>query len=145
MRLCLDADIVGPWVCERSGGTWVSGRGTAIGKVSDGKLVAGVLYEDYNGVNVMCHIAGDGNWATKEYLGVIFHYPFVQLGVNRITVPVAASNQKSINLVTRMGFSLECSLAQATPSGDLYLFRMWRKECRYLGGKYGKSENARAA
>lgn len=137
MNLCFDESIVGPWVCARAGGTWSKGRGTAIGKIDEsGNLVAGVLYEDWNGAQVICHIAGEGNWATRNYLGVIFDYPFNQLKVKRITVPVAASNLSSINLVTKMGFTLECTLAQATPSGDLHLFRMWRDECKYLKGKY---------
>lgn len=137
MRLCLDANIVGPWVCARAGGTWVAGRGTAIGKLDDtGKLAAGVLYEDWNGANIMCHIAGEGNWATRDYLGVIFDYPFNQLKARRITVPVASTNLKSISLVTKMGFALESTLAQATPDGDLHLFRMWKDECKYIKGKY---------
>lgn len=138
MSLCLDADIVGPWVCARAGGTWVKGRGTAIGKMQDGILVAGVLFEDFTGANVVCHIAGQGNWATRDYLRVIFDYPFKQLGVKRITAPVSSTNIKSINLVQRMGFTLECTLAQAIPDADLHLFRMWRDECKYIRGKYGK-------
>ncbi len=134
-----DAVLIGPWVSEKTGGTWTNGRGTAIGKVSeDGMIQAGVLYEDYNGVNIVCHIAGDGNWATKEFLRVIFDYPFRQLGVSRITAPVASKNLKSINLVMRMGFALECTLAQATPDGDMFLFRMFRDECKYIRGKYGQ-------
>ena len=137
MILCLDANIIGPWVCERAGGTWVLGRGTAIGKLDDqGNVQAGVLYEDFNKANVMCHIAGEGNWATRGFLSVIYDYPFNQLGVKRITVPVNSTNVKSINLVTRMGFALECTLAQATPEGDLHLFRMWRDDCQYIRGKY---------
>jgi RimJ/RimL family protein N-acetyltransferase len=140
LNLCLDASIVGPWVCKRAGGTWTPGRGTAIGKINEatGDLQAGVLYEDWNGANVVCHIAGEGNWATKSFLNVIFDYPFNQMGVKRITVPVASDNFKSINLVSRMGFTLECTLAQATPEGDLHLFRMWRDDCQYIRGKYGK-------
>lgn len=146
MRLCLDASVVGPWVCNRAGGTWTPGRGTAIGKLDEcGHLTAGVLYEDWNGANIVCHIAGDGNWATKEYLNVIFDYPFNQLGVRRITCPVASTNIKSINLVRRMGFTLECSLAQAIPDGDLHLFRMFKDECKYIRGKYGKVQYARDA
>ena len=114
----------------------MSGRGSAIGRVVDGELVAGVLYEDWNGTNVVCHIAGDGNWASRLFLGVIFDYPFNQLNVKRITVPVSSVNAKSINLVTRMGFELECTLEQATPDGDLHLFRMWRDDCKFLRGKY---------
>ena len=133
--ICVDAHIIGPWVSERTGGTWVAGRGTAIGKVNDGAIQAGALYEDWNGANIMCHIAGQGNWATKNFLWMLFDYPFNQLGVKRITAPVASTNVKSINLVTRMGFKLECTLAQATPDGDMFLFRMFRDECKYLRGK----------
>ena len=137
MRLCLDAEIVGPWVASRTGGTWSPGRGTAIGKLDDqGKLIAGVLYEDWNGANIVCHIAGEGNWASRRFLNVIFDYPFNQLEVRRITVPVGSTNIKSIHLVTRMGFALESTLAQAIPGGNLLLYRMFRSECQYLRGKY---------
>lgn len=137
MRLCLDAEIVGPWVATRTGGTWSPGRGTAIGKLDDqGNLIAGVLYEDWNGANIMCHIAGEGNWASRRFLNVIFDYPFNRLKVRRITVPVGSTNIKSIHLVTRMGFALESTLAQAIPSGNLLLYRMFRSECQYLRGKY---------
>lgn len=137
--LCLDASRVGPWVCERAGGTWVPGRGTAIGRLVDGELVAGVLYEDFTHANIVCHIAGVGNWATKGYLGAIFHYPFAQLKVRRITVPVCSTNLRSIALVTRMGFTIEARLSRATPAGDLLLFAMFKDECRFLGGRYAVS------
>ena len=137
MRLCLDAELVGPWVASRTGGTWSPGRGTAIGKLDDqGNLIAGVLYEDWNGANIVCHIAGEGNWASRQFLNVIFDYPFNQLEVRRITVPVGSTNIKSIHLVTRMGFALESTLAQAIPDGNLLLYRMFRSECQYLRGKY---------
>lgn len=133
MRLTFDASVVGPWVCARGGGDWVAGRGTAIGKLdSEGKLMAGVLYEDYNGANIICHIAGEGNWATKGFLNIIFDYPFNQLGVKRITAPNASNNHKSINLVKRMGFELECIMSEATPVGDILLFRLFRENCKYL-------------
>lgn len=131
-----DAEIVGPWVSAKTGGTWTRGRGTAIGKVQNGNLVAGVLFEDWNGANVIEHIAAEGNWATKGFLHLIFHYPFNQLKVKRITAPIAASNAKSINLVTKMGFTLECTLAQANPDGDVHIFRMFKEDCKYLRGKY---------
>ena len=137
LALCFDAERIGPWGCARAGGAWTPQRGTAIGRLDcDGKLMAGVLYEDFNGANIVCHIAGEGNWASRGFLNVIFDYPFNQLNVGRITVPVASTNLKSINLVTRMGFTLESTLAQAIPDGDLHLFRMFRKECKYLEGKY---------
>lgn len=142
LTLCCDAGIVGPWVCEQAGGTWVEGRGTAIGRVRDGRLVAGVLYEDFNGANVICHIRGDSGWASRGYLGVIFDYPFRQLGVKRITVPVCSTNTACRKLVEHMGFTLESTLAEATPLGDMLLYRMFASECKYLRGRYGQIVNA---
>ena len=136
--ICTDANIIGPWVAERTGGSWTPGRGTAIGRVENGKILAGVLYEDWNGVNLVCHIAGEGNWANRQFLNVIFDYPFNQLKVKRLTAPIASTNAKSINLVTNMGFELECTLTQSTPDGDMFLFRMFRDECKYIRGNYGK-------
>ena len=138
LTVSFDDDAIGPWVCEKTGGTWVNGRGTAIGLVKGGEIQAGVLYEDFSGSNIVCHIAGQGGWASRSFLALIFHYPFVQLGAKRITAPVGSTNVTSINLVCRMGFELECTLDQAIPEGDLHLFRMWRHDCKYLKGPYGK-------
>jgi len=32
----------------------------------------------------------------------------------------------------------EATMKQAVPEGDLLLFVMWKKDCRFLGGRYGK-------
>jgi len=136
--LCVDESVIGPWVCDKSGGTWVQGRGKAIGWIKDETLVAGVLYEDFNGVNVVCHIAGVGNWATRQYLWTIFDYPFKQLKVNRITVPVADSNEKSKRFVEHLGFEREAILHDAHPDGDLILYKMTADKCRWLGVRHGQ-------
>jgi RimJ/RimL family protein N-acetyltransferase len=137
--LTFDASIVGPWVSQKTNGTWCEGRGQGIGKLVDGQLVAGVLYEDFNGANVVCHIAGEGAWADRQFLAVIFDYPFNQLKVRRITVPVCGSNARSVKLVEHMGFVLESRLEQATLDSDLLLYRLFKDECKYLRGKYADS------
>lgn len=133
-----DAERIGPWVLSRMGGLWTPGRATAIGiEGPDGELRAGVLYEDYNGASLVAHIAGEGRrWATREFLGRIFAYPFGQLGVRRITVVVPSSNTPSIRLAGRLGFTLEARLLQAHPDGDLLVFCMFRSACRYLRPPY---------
>lgn len=140
--LTFDVSIIGPWVAAKTGGTWGEGRGQGIGKIVDGKLIAGVLYEDFNQANIFCHIAGEGNWADRGFLGIIFHYPFIQLKVRRITVPIDGKNDKSIKLVEHMGFKLESRLEQATLDSDLLLYRLFKDECKYLKGKYVQSLRA---
>lgn len=131
--LCLDSHVVGPWVCQRAGGQWVDGSGAAIGWVSKGRLAAGVLYCEWNGANVVCHMAGEGNFLTRKYLYTIFDYPFNQLKVKRVTLPIAAANEKAIRFVKHLGFELEATLQDAHPSGDLLLFKMTKADCRWLG------------
>ena len=128
----LDHNVIGPWVSDGVGATWVKDEGTAIGWVKNGELVAGVIYQHFNKANVFCHIRGEGNWANRTFLRVIFDYPFNQLKVNRITAMIGSDNEASKKLVTHMGFELECTLAQANPSGDLLVYRMFRENCKYL-------------
>ncbi len=136
--LTYDDAWVGPWVCQRAGGSWINGQGSAIGKLVNGELVAGVLYENFSGTNIVTHIAGEGNWADRYFLGIIFQYPFLGLKVNRITAPICETNTKSIALAEKFGFNLEAKLRGATSKGDLLLYVMFKDECKYLRGKYGK-------
>lgn len=128
----LDPDVIGPWVCERTGGAYLKGRYSAIGWVADQKLVAGALYENCNGANVFAHIAGDGNWLKRQFLWVIFDYPFNQLKVSRITAPVASTNKKCRRFIEHLGFTHEATLKDAEPDGDLLIYKMTRDECRWL-------------
>jgi RimJ/RimL family protein N-acetyltransferase len=84
----------------------------------------------------VCHIAGEEGWATKGFLGLIFNYPFEQLGVKRITAPVAGNNTKSRLLMDRLGFILEATLAQAIPDSDLLIYRMFKSDCKFLKDRY---------
>jgi len=137
---CFDAEIVGPWVSKETGGTWTPYRGQAIGKISaNGELQAGVIYEDFNGANVVCHIAIKNGIVDRQFLALIFDYPFIQLNARRITAPISETNKKSINLVTKMGFVLESRLDQATLDSDLLIYRMFKHECRYLQHRYARS------
>ena len=131
--ICLDADLVGPWVCARAGGQWTPGAGTAIGWLKDGRIVAGVLYCEWNGAQVVSHIAGDGNWLKRPLLWVMFDYPFNQLKVKRISAPVADSNERCKRFLEHLGFEREATLRDAHPDGDLIIYRMTKAMCRWLG------------
>lgn len=144
-QISWDAEVIGPWVCQRTGGVWHSGQGTALGKLIDGNLVAGIIYDNYNEVNLSMHIAADDGWADKYFLGVIFQYPFCGLGVRMVTAPICSSNHKCIRLVEHMGFVQEGKLRGATSKGDLLLYVMRKENCKYLRGKYGKCTESRQA
>lgn len=130
--------IVGPWVCARAGGTWSVGRGATVGLLDSGKgLVAGVLYEDYNRANLLMHVAAVPGkaWLCREYLWFCFHYPFVQLGCKRITGIVPSVNTQAREFDERLGFTLEATLKDAHPEGDLLVYKMTKQDCRWLNIK----------
>lgn len=135
MSYSFDADFVAPWVFSKAGGVWFPGSGSSIGKLKNGELVAGVVYDHYNGVNIHASIAGVGNWADRDFLWKIFDYPFNQIGAKRMTAMICSTNRKSIDLVTKMGFNLEAKLRGATSKGDLLLYVMFKDECKYLRGR----------
>ena len=121
------------WVAKRTNEFGRFGTTTGIGWALGGQLVAGVAYADWNGPNVVCHIAAEGrHWLTRAYLWTIFDYPFRQLKCNRITVCVGEGNAASRRFVQHLGFALEATLKGAHPSGDLLVFCMLKSTCRWL-------------
>ena len=128
--------IVGPWVVERGGGTW-EGCGTTIGIERNGVLVGGVIFDNYNGANICIHSASDGTgrWMNREFLWFVFYYPFVQLGVKRITGPIPSSNFKARKFNENLGFELETTLKDAHPEGDLLIYKMTPDKCKWLNLK----------
>lgn len=126
------------WVIQRINrfGDFGSCVGIALQKYENGEwqTVAGVVYEDYNGPNIVAHIASDGSkrWLTRKFLWVMFDYPFNQAKVNRVTCYIGSRNDASINLCERLGFERETTLAGAHPDGDLHIYRLWKKDCKWL-------------
>lgn len=132
--ITFDADLVGPFVASRiEGMDYVPGSCSAIGSVKNGRVVAGALYENFNGVNVFAHIAGIGkHWLDRKFLSIIFDYPFRQLKVKRITGIVASCNEAARRFDEHLGFRLEAILHGAHPKGDLYVYVMTADDCRWL-------------
>jgi len=107
---------------------------TGIGLIQGGQIIAGLVYENYNGRNIEMHIATDGSrqWMTRYFRWAAFDYPFNQLGVERVTAVTASSNIPALQLNDRLGFKTEAVLVGAHPDGDLIIKCMRRADCRYI-------------
>lgn len=129
-----DPDTVGTWVCDRTGGLWYEGCGTAIGFTFDDRIVAGCLYERFNGSNVyMTFAVTDRRMMNRATLWAAFSYPFLQLECKRVTALVNCDNFASLAFVEHLGFAYEATLEDAAPNGDHQIvFRMLKSECRWL-------------
>ena len=107
----------------------------AIGLERDGELIGGVIFTGYSKHNIFMHVAGtEGvNWVTKAYLKATFQYPFKQLNCNRVTGWVDASNHKARRFDEHLGFKKEAVLeGAAQDGGDVIIYRMWKKDCRFI-------------
>ena len=107
----------------------------ALGIERDGELVAGVIYEGFSKHNVWMHVAavpGSG-WLNRSTLKLFFTYPFDQMGVRRVSAYVYASNTAACRFDEHLGFKREATLTGAAPDGgDVIIYAMWRKDCRYV-------------
>lgn len=135
-RILLGADDeVAEWVCARTPNPqkWVRGSGHAIGWTRGDKLVAGVTYSLFNGANVWMSIAlEDYRWLNRANLWAIFHYPFKQLQVKRISALIDASNRCSQRFVYKLGLVHEATFVDSAPDGDQFVYRLFAHECRWL-------------
>lgn len=129
-------ESVGHWVAEKLGSGYFAARSNAIGLMKDNKLIAGVIYENWNRRSIMCHIVVEGR-LTRLYVGAIFNYAFNVCNVEKIIVPVESHNLKSIKLIENMGFTEEGRIKDSQPNGDIILYTMVKGDCRFLGDRYG--------
>lgn len=128
---------VGRFVSEIMGNDgWSSYQ--AIGLEEDGELIAGVLFDNYNGASICMHVAAvpGKRWLTREFLWYCFYYPFVELGVKRITGLVPESNLAARRFDEHLGFRLEARLEDAHPDGDVLVYKMTKADCRFLEMKH---------
>jgi len=123
-------DRVGEWIQERGGGFYRDGS-KCVGLEKDGKLVAGVMYDYFNGSSIYAHIASLGQM-NREFLWFIFHYPFVQINAKVIIGLVADDNERSIRLCNKLGFTLNTRIIDGHPSGALRIYTMRREDCKWL-------------
>ena len=138
---------VGHWVATHIDGSYRPGD-VAIGLEHNGVVVAGVLYENWNGRSIVAHMAIEGGRVTPAYIAAIFDYAFNVCGVHKVILPVSSANAKSQKFVEHLGFDREAAIEDAAPDGDILLFTMTRDKCRFLGDRFNgkiRTSSARAA
>lgn len=106
-----------------------------------GRLVGGVIFTGYTGASIGIHVASfDTRWIDKDMLWITFHYPFEQLGVQKLFGQVPSSNRKALDFNKKLGFKEEARIAGVFPDADLVVMSMLRSDCRWL--KRGSRSNA---
>lgn len=125
-------DILGDYFQRHAGGEYRQGA-QCFGMLRDGKIIACVLFDGYNGASIYMHVASsERNWVTREYIRAVFDYAFRQLGCRVIIGLVAESNLKARRFDEHLGFILTGKIPDGCPDGDLLIYTMPRNGCKWL-------------
>lgn len=149
MRLISDpslSPIIGDWVSRRASNTGeigFSGAYEAIGVIDGNEIIAGFVFHDWNPVYKTIHItlaAHTPRWGTRRNIEGILRYPFIELGVQRITVTINENNHASLRLAEGVGFKREAVLEKAAGEyGNIIVLRLFISEWR--DGKFSRMTN----
>jgi len=139
-RNIISGQRVGDWVANELGIGYLASRSQAIGLEKDGKIIAGIVYENWTGRSIVCHMAFP-NPITARFLSAIFDYAFNVCKVEKVIGFTPAANVKAQKLVEKMGFSTEGRIKDVYPDGDMILNTMAKENCRYLGKRYGQEKH----
>lgn len=99
----------------------------------DGRLLGAVVYDGFTPYDCNIHLAvEDSRCVTRHVLWSVFQYPFVQLGLDRVTALIAASNDASVDFCERIDFTFEGFKRRALAGEDELIYGMLKTECRWI-------------
>ena len=117
----------------------------AIGVVSEGRIIAGIVYSQYRHPSIEMAIASiSPRWANRRILRALFDYPFNELKCKRITVLVDSDAKDVRSFDERLGFVFEGILREANPNGDAAIYGMLKNECRWIDGQEKLPQSAKS-
>lgn len=93
------------------------------------------IYNRCSPPDICIHVVARENalWCHKDILWHVFNYPFGQLALGRVTVPVLDDNEASKRMIKALGFVYEGTLRRAGPDGQhILLYGMLKSECHWL-------------
>lgn len=133
-------EAIANWVADKVGQATPWTGYYAMGAVQDGEIVAGFVFEQFNGVNAVVHIAVERSG--KYLISLLKHgayYAFVQCGLSRLTGFVEADNAKALRLDYHIGFEHEATLERAGRKGqDVEVLVLWPEKFRYWEAPNGR-------
>ena len=126
---------VGHWCADKLEMGFFEGRAQAIGLRRDGKIIASVIYENWNGRSIMCHMVVEGK-LNRAYIRAIFDYAYRVCAVFKVVSPVASTNTRCRHFIEHLGFTPEAVISDAHPDGDIIVYSMKADDCRFLGERW---------
>jgi hypothetical protein len=109
-----------------------------IGLEKDGNMVCVTGYNHFNGKSCHGHYYHKGGYVPPSYIWYVHYYPFVQNSLDILIGIVSSANKAIIKLMLRLGYIFNGLIKGACPEGDLMIYTLNKKDCRFLGGSYAK-------
>lgn len=126
-----DAALLRPWLEARLNAR-LDEHARFIGRLRDtGEVWGCVGYERFSRHDCLIHMAGYPGWMNRDMLKAAFAYPFRQLGLERVTGLVDATDEYVLNLDRKLGFVEEGRMRKALGDRDIIVMGMTRDDCKY--------------
>lgn len=131
-----DKERIGQWVADKVEQRASWGSFYAMGAERDGEILAGIVFNNMNGHNAICHIAIEKTGRhTIELLRHAANYAFVQCGLKRLTGMVPASKPDVLAFDLHIGWQEEFVMQDAAfDGGPLHVLKMTPPTCPWLKG-----------
>ncbi len=120
-------------IAKAAGTTFNPYADQSIARTKNGVLLGGVTYTDFTYYSIFTHIASfDPDWIDRDFLWVIFDYPFNQLKVANIFCNVKENNKKALTFVSKLGFKEVVRIPGIYQDHLVIMLRMHRDFCKWL-------------
>jgi len=138
-------ELLARWLCERIG-LMPSPHLRCIANVTPAGRILGVVgFDGWNDASCQMHVAGVGNWVTRELLHAVFDYPFNKAGLKVVLGLVPSGNDRALKFNRHLGFTEVARIPDAHPDGALVLLQMRRENCKFLRTRHGQEVISAAA
>ncbi|MDR0273854.1 MAG: N-acetyltransferase [Burkholderiaceae bacterium] len=129
-KLTVDFERVARFALPRTGAALCMGM-RAIGYERDGKVVAGFLFDLYDGQNIWAHVALESpHDLPRALLGAMLRYIFVVCGCQRAWARVCEDNVRSARFVERLGAHCVALLPGADGDSNVLIYRLLKSGLR---------------
>ena len=126
-------ELIGAWVAEKVGQRSSWGGFYAMGVMSGGQVLAGVVINNYNGANATCHIAiAKHTKAIIPLFEAVCHYAFNYCKLKRLTGMVPSNEPKILAFDKHLGFEEEFVMKDGAPGADMHVLVMRPDTCPWL-------------
>lgn len=117
---------------------------TAMGVAIEGKLVGGVVYNNFRKHDIQLSAASiNPKWLSKNILTEIFTYPYIHLGCVRTTAVTGRKNSRTRKLLEGLGYRLEGVCRKGLDGKqDAIVYGMLKADCRWLNLKADTDEKS---